>query len=128
MPLFAKNKPTQKVEFEGGFVELQFLSKGVKNEIQSRSAALNKGMDPKTIEKLQKGETVDSELPDALFDVVGKVNAIEYYKLAHAIKSWSDSDVEINEENIKELDEPVFNQILAKVNEMNELSQKEIKN
>lgn len=126
MPLFAKNKPTQKVEFEGGFVEVQFLSKGVKDEIQSRLTGLYKGMDKATILKLQTGD--ESEIPTELFEVLGAVQSIEYYKLSHAIKSWSDNETPINEDNVKEMDEEIFNTVLKKVNEMNELSQTERKN
>lgn len=124
MPLFAKNKPTKREEFEGGWVELQYLSKGVKDEVVSRLASLYKGMDKSTLEKLKDSESV----PDNMIDAVSKVQEVEYFKLSHAIKSWSEKDVEITFETVKELDEVVFNQISKAVNEMNELSQEETKN
>lgn len=126
--LFAKNKPTKTVPFEGGKVELQFLSKGVKDEIQSRLAALASslsGIDQATLEKVQKGE-LDS-IPESMVSLIRSIKAIEYYKLAHAIKSWSE-DAEITEENVKELDEDIFNELVKTVNEMNELTPEERKN
>lgn len=123
MALLAKNKPTKRVEFEGGYVELQYLSKGVKDEISSRLAALYKGMDRATLEKLKDS----NDLPDSMIDAVSVVQEVEYYKLSHAIKAWSE-EVPPDIENVKELDEEVFNEISAAVNEMNELGKTEEKN
>lgn len=124
MPLFAKNKPTKRVEFEGGYVELQHLSKGVKDEITSRLAGLYKGMDRNTLEKIKE----NNDLPDTMIDAVSVVQEVEYYKLSHAIKEWSEKDIKITIETVKDLDEDIFNKISAAVNEMNELSNQERKN
>jgi hypothetical protein len=124
MPLFAKNKPTKKIEFEGGWVELQYLSKGVKDEIASRLASLYKGMDRATLERLKD----TNDVPDTMVDAVSVVQEVEYYKLSHAIKAWSEADVPINTDTVKELDEEVFDKISAAVNEMNELSKQDKKN
>ncbi|MDF2791308.1 MAG: hypothetical protein K0S80_4410 [Neobacillus sp.] len=124
MALFAKNKPTKKVEFDGGYVELQHLSKGVKDEIASRLAALYKGMDRATLEKMKDTD----DLPDNMIDAVSVVQEVEYYKLSHAIKSWSESEIKITIETVKDLDEEVFNKISKAVNEMNELNKQAEKN
>jgi hypothetical protein len=124
MPLFAKNKPTQRVEFEGGYIELQFLSKGVKDEIKSRTTALYKGVD---IKKLQNAQS-EEDIPVEMFDKIPGLLEIEYYKLAHAIKSWSDPETLITEDTVKEMDEDIFNQVSKKVDEMNQLKQAEEKN
>jgi hypothetical protein len=126
MALFAKNKPTKRVEFEGGWVELQHISKGVKDEVISRYTSLYKGMDRATLEKLKDDGT--DVVPDSMFDAVGKVQEIDYFTLSHAIKAWSESDVVITEETVKELDKEVFDQISEVVKEMNGLTQLEQKN
>jgi hypothetical protein len=126
MPLFAKNKPTKRVNFEGGWVELQHLSKGVKDEISSRLSSLFAGMDEETLKKVNSDNKDD--VPTGMINVVGKVQEVEYFKLSHAIKAWSENDTPINEETVKELDEEVFNEISKAVNEMNELSKTEEKN
>lgn len=123
MPLFAKNKPTKRVEFEGGFVELQYLSKGVKDEIKGRVTSMYKGVD---IAKIQNAKN-ESDIPPEMFDSIPKLLEIEYYKLSNAIRSWSD-EAPINENTVKDLDEEIFNSILKSVNEMNELSPTEEKN
>lgn len=117
MALLAKNKPTKRVEFEGGYVELQYLSKGVKDEISSRLAALYKGMDRATLEKMKDS----NDLPDNMIDAVSVVQEVEYCKLSHAIKVWSENGVPITVETVKDLDEEVFDKISKVVNEMNEL-------
>jgi hypothetical protein len=130
MPLFAKNRPTERLNFEGGFVELQYLSKGVKDEIKRRSSeALASDLDPEIFKKIKSGEIKDdAELPASAFGSVGKFMQIEYYKLARAIVKWSDGDTPITEETVKELDEEIFNQISKKVDDMNSLKQVQEKN
>jgi hypothetical protein len=125
MSLLSKNKPTERVNFDGGYVELQFLSKGVKDKIQTDLAALYEDL-----EKIQKIHNVKEgeELPkDINMDVLAKINEVEYYKLSRAIKSWSE-DEPINEETVKGLDDEIFDQITSKINEMNTLNKAEIKN
>jgi hypothetical protein len=124
MPLFAKNKPTQRVEFEGGYVELQFLSKGEKDEIKSRTTALYKGVD---IKKLQSAQS-EEDIPQEMFDKIPGLLEIEYYKLAHAIKSWSDPETLISEETVREMDEEIFNLVSQKITKMNELTPLQEKN
>jgi hypothetical protein len=124
MPLFAKNKPTQRENFEGGFVELQYLSKGVKDEIKARAASVYQGID---ISKLQNAKS-EADIPIEAFAKIPQLMEIEYYKLAHAIKSWSDSETPINEDTVKEMDEEIFNQVSKKVDEMNQLKPEQEKN
>lgn len=124
MPLFAKNKPTDKIEFEGGYVELQFLSKGVKDKIKSLTTSIYKGVD---IKKLQSAQSKD-DIPVEMFDKIPGLLEIEYYKLAHAIKSWSDPETPINEDTVKEMDEDIFNKVSKKVDEMNQLRPDQEKN
>jgi hypothetical protein len=123
MPLFAKNKPTQRVDFDGGFVELQYLSKGVKDEIKGRTTALYKGVD---LKKLQSAKD-ETDIPTEMFDSIPKIMEIEYYKLAKAIVKWSD-EAPITEETVRELDEETFNLVSKKVDEMNQLTSLQEKN
>lgn len=143
--MFAKNKPTKKLEFNGGWVELQFLSKGVKDEIASRLSSLFSGFDSETLKKIdkarkQKQENTQNEqqnettvkednddIPTEVAGMVGKIQAVEYYKLTQAIKAWSEDEA-VTEDSIKELDDVVFDEISKEVDKMNELSKDEIKN
>lgn len=126
MALFAKNKPTQRLDFEGGFVELQYISKGVKDEIKRRTMEVYGSIDNEELKALQKSQN-DDEIPVSLIGSAGKILEIQYYKLAHAIRSWSDN-AEITEETVKELDEDIFDKISQKIDEMNALKQTDEKN
>jgi hypothetical protein len=120
--MFSKNKPTEKISFDGGWVELQHLSKGVKDEIQTRLASLVKDLD-------KFKDLKENDVPEDLdMGVIKKINEVEYYKLSKAIKSWSEKDLEITEETVQDLDGEVFTQISNKINEMNTLDQTERKN
>lgn len=124
MAMFSKDKPTKRVEFEGGWVDLQHLSKGVKDQIASRLSASLEGIDPKALQGLDKNS---DEMPAGMIGMVGKVQQVEYYKLSKAIKAWS-ADTAITEESVQELDDEVFDKISEEINKMNELSKEEIKN
>lgn len=126
MALFAKNKPTQRLDFEGGFVELQYISKGVKDEIKRRTMEVYGSIDNEELKALQKSQN-DDEIPVSLIGSAGKILEIQYYKLAHAIRSWSDN-AEITEETVKELDEDIFDKISQKIDGMNALKQTDEKN
>jgi hypothetical protein len=125
MSLFAKNKPSKRLDLlEGQWVELQHLSKGIKESFKSELADLFKGID------IKKGENGEEQpdgksLPDSFVDKIAQIN---YRKLEKAIKSWSAEGVPVTVENIKELDEEAFDKILEAVNGMNELSDVERKN
>ena len=124
----AKNKPTKTVYFgdtKDDFVVLQHLSKGVKDSYNSQLAELSlslKGVDAAALEKMDV-----NSLPESVATVVGKINELEYYKLTHAIKKWSEEE-EVSEEAVKGLDEEVFIKLVEEVNKMNELGQTERKN
>lgn len=124
MAMFSKNKPTKRVEFEGGWVDLQHLSKGVKDQIASRVSASLEGIDPKALQSLDKNS---DDMPAGMIGMVGKVHQVEYYKLAKAIRAWS-ADTAITEESVQELDDEVFNKLSEEINKMNELSKEERKN
>lgn len=126
MAMFSKDKPTRRVDFEGGWVELQYLSKGVKNEIASRLSSMFVGVDDETLKKLDFNN--QNEIPTAMISVVGKVNQVEYYKLSKAIKVWSAADVPVTEETVSELDDEIFDLISEEVNKMNELNKQDEKN
>lgn len=125
MAMFAKDKPTKRIDFEGGFVELQYLSKGVKDQIASELSSMFAGVDSESLKKLELDKK--DEIPTAMIGVVGKVQEVEYLKLSKAIKSWSSSEP-ITIETVKELDDETFNRITKEVNEMNGLSKTEEKN
>lgn len=128
MALMSKNKPTKRIEFDGGFVELQHLSKGIKDEYQSRMAALAKELGDIDEEKI-KNSKKSGEIPKEFNadSVLRKVNEAEYYKLSKAIKSWSEQE-EINDQTVRELDGEVFSKISAAIDEMNELRASDKKN
>lgn len=124
MSLFSKNKPTKRIDFEGGFVEIQHLSKGVKDHIRSNLAGLYKDL-----EKLNAEDLQGKELPQGIEmdKILNKINEVEYYKLSQAIKSWSEN-IEITIDTVKELNDDVFSQISKEVDEMNALNEVEKKN
>lgn len=127
MALFAKNKPTKRVEFEGGWVELQHLSKGVKDDIQNKIIEACKGIDLKKIDSLKNKSS--EEMPDDIpFEIVGKINETSYIALKNAIKAWSEADTPITIEAVRDLDEDIFEKILTEVNQMNQLQMGERKN
>jgi hypothetical protein len=125
--LFSKNKPTEKVNFEGGYVELQHLSKGVKDEYQNRMARLMKDLGAVDAKQL-KGMTEDDIPTDIDFgSLLKQVSEAEYYKLSKAIKAWSEG-VEITEKTVQDIDEELFDKISSKIDEMNELKESDKKN
>ncbi|MDQ0414236.1 hypothetical protein [Mesobacillus stamsii] len=126
MALFSKNKPTKRIEFEGGWVELQYLSKGAKDEIANRLSSMFAGMDNEVLKKMDNFDKDD--VPAAMIGVVGKVQEVEYYKLSNAIKSWSETDIPVTVESVKDLDDEVFDKISKAIDEMNKLKEEEIKN
>jgi hypothetical protein len=124
LAMFSKDKPTKRIEFEGGWVELQHLSKGIKDQIASRLSASLEGIDPKEFQNLDKNS---NDMPVGMIGMVGKVQQVEYYKLSKAIKAWS-ADLAITEESVQELDDEIFNKISDEINSMSELSKEERKN
>jgi hypothetical protein len=124
MALFSKNRPTKRLDFDGAWVELQHLSKGVFDEVQSRYTKLYEGVDRKSLEQWQKTDELPDEIP---LDIVAKTNEVEYYKVSHAIHSWSEEE-SITHDTVKELDSEVFDQILKEVNTMNKFTEDDKKN
>jgi hypothetical protein len=122
MSLMSKNKPTEKVNFDGGYVELQFLSKGVKDKIQTDLASLYKDLEK--IQNIKEGKDLPEDID---LNVLSKINEVEYYKLSKAIKSWSEQEA-ITEETVQGLDDEVFSKLTQKINEMNALNRSELKN
>lgn len=125
MSLLSKNKPTKRVNFEGGFVELQYLSKGVKDHIKSSLAGLYKHLESLNVEDLKNSDEIPKDIN--MDELLNKINEVEYYKLSKAIKSWSEN-VEITVEAVKELDDEVFEKISNEINQMNTLNEVERKN
>lgn len=136
MSLFAKNKPTKKVTFEGAWVELQYLSKGVKDELQNQLLTAVKGIDPQVLDKLEKDsqktegaiistkEVNTSELP---IELISSLNSMADYALSKAIVAWSEKE-EISLETVKELDGDTFDKLVEEVNKMNNLDLATVKN
>lgn len=125
MAMFAKDKPTKRIDFEGGYVELQYLSKGVKNQIAAELSSMFAGMDSTSIKKSDFENK--EEIPAAMIGVVGKVQEVEYLKISKAIRAWSSQDP-ITIETVKELDDKVFDVIVQEVDKMNGLTKTEEKN
>lgn len=119
--MFAKNKPTKKIDLaDNHWVELQYLSKGTKNELQSATTEIFNKFDKKML---------DGEMEDVQFspDFIKKVQAIEYQKLTAAIRAWSAQEP-VSVEVVKELDDESYETILKEVDKMNGLSDEEEKN
>jgi hypothetical protein len=128
MALFSSSKPTEKVEFVGGWVELKLLSKGAKNQYQVMMSSLLKDLGQVNTEKLKNAK--EEEIPENidLEVLLNKTNQANYFLLSKAIKSWSEKDVDINEESVQDLDEETFDLLMEKVQQMNKLSAGDEKN
>jgi hypothetical protein len=121
--MFAKNKPTKKIDLpDNHWVELQYLSKGVKDELKSSVTKIFNKFDPKLLDGKMDNPNIEFSP-----DFVQKIQDIEYLKLVKAIRNWSADEI-VNTENIKALDDTSYELILKAVNEMNELSEEEEKN
>ena len=140
MALFSKNKPTKRVELEGAWVELQYLSKGAKDSLNNQIIKACEGIDIRKLEQVEKAKNAkkaenpekpegDEEvLPEGIpLDMIAKINEASYFALYKAIKAWSEPD-EITLESVQELDDEVFSKLISEVNAMNELELGEQKN
>jgi hypothetical protein len=126
--LFAKNKPTKKIHFGDDFIELRHLSKGELNDYQIQLAELSakvSTIEKGTMEKMQNGDL--SGIPDNVGSIVKQIKELEYSKVKSAIKSWTAKE-EITLASVRELDEPVFDEVSKAVDEMNTLTDLERKN
>lgn len=122
--MFAKNKPTRRIPLpENNWVELQYLSKGQKDEYRSAVAGVFRG----AMKEDQAG-SVNKDMSQLPEDFILKTKQAEYHMLAQAIKAWSAEGITINAQTVAELDEDVYDIILAEVTQMNELSKQEQKN
>lgn len=124
--LFSKSKPTETLTFGDSFVELQHLSKGVLDEIRSRSIKAFSTAGPAALAAMQNAKD-ESQMPAELLAQTGEMLKIQQYKVAQAIKTWS-ADEPVTEDNVRALEPSVFDEISKKVDEMNQLSQIERKN
>lgn len=119
--MFSKNRPKKRVDLpDNHWVELQYLSKGTKDVLKGATAEIFNKVDSKMFE----GDMQDVEFSP---NFVQKIQEVEYQKLNCAIHAWS-ADVEVSIENIKELDDEVYELILGEVDKMNGLSEEEEKN
>ncbi|MGM0882597.1 MAG: hypothetical protein ACQEXQ_16340 [Bacillota bacterium] len=122
--MFSKNKPTKRVDLgDGNWVELQYLSKGMKNSFKSDAADVYKYLEVELDENGKPKEGM--KLPEG---AIGKINGIQYRRMAAAIRAWSAADIPVTIEGVQELDEEIFDLIDNAITEMNELSAKEEKN
>lgn len=127
--LFARDLKTEKVTFDGGWVELMPLSKGALDEYQSRLTELTSKLKGVSKEQLQAiGNKEINDIPAFMVEVVREIKNLEYFKLSQAIKKWSETEVEITEDSIKELAVNIFDELVDKVNEMNSLTDTQRKN
>jgi hypothetical protein len=124
--LFAKNKPTERLTFGDDYIELQHLSKGVLDEIKSRSIKAFAQAGPEALKAMKTAKTED-DMPAEVLASSGEMLKIHHYKVANAIVKWS-SEEPVNEDTVKALDEEVFMQVSAKVDEMTQLKATERKN
>ena len=69
----------------------------------------------------------EEDMPPEVLASSGEMLKIHHYKVANAIAKWS-SEEPINEDTVKALDEEVFMQVSAKIDEMNKLKETERKN
>jgi hypothetical protein len=122
--MFAKNKPSRRIPLpENNWVELQYLSKGQKDEYRGAVAGVFKGA-----LKEEQGGTVNRDMSQLPEDFILKTKQAEYHMVAQAIKAWSAESVSINAQAVAELDEEAYDLILAEITAMNELAKSEIKN
>lgn len=124
MALFAKNRPTKRIDLgDGDWVELQHISKGVKDNLKSEVASLLKDFEVDIANGSyapKNGLTITDEFLD-------KIKEIEYREMVASIRSWS-ADAEITIENIKELSDEAYDKILEEMGKLNKLSDAERKN
>lgn len=146
MSLFAKNRPTKRIVFEGAFVVLQYLSKGIKDDLQNQLLAAVKGVDPKVLDMLEKeskankpkddhSENIIQKVPtkeveftsDIPIEIVASMNEMANYALSKAIVSWSEKE-DISIETVRDLDGEIFDKLVDEINEMNNLDLATVKN
>jgi division protein CdvB (Snf7/Vps24/ESCRT-III family) len=126
--LFAKNKPTKKEIFGDDYVILRHLSKGELDEYKARLAELSAQLQTigkENIDKMGNGDI--TAVPESMGDIMKSIQSLEIYKVTTSIVKWSVEE-DVNEENVKALDEEVFNKLSAAVDEMNKLKELERKN
>jgi hypothetical protein len=126
--LFAKNKPTKKMTFGDDWVELQHLSKGAKDNYQAKQIVLVsklKSIDEATMKKIEAGDI--SSIPENMENIATDIMSLKYEMVTSAIVKWSSLE-EITENNVKALDEAVFDEIENAISEMNTLNENERKN
>jgi hypothetical protein len=126
MGLFAKNRPTKRIELgTGDWVELQLLSKGIKDDLKSEVMALLK--DFQIDINASNGQLTPKSGLSISGEFLQKTKEVEYKQIVAAIAKWSE-DAEINVENIKALSDEAYDKILEEIAKMNELSEEERKN
>lgn len=132
--MFAKNKPVVRVTLEdGNWVDLQHLSKGVKDSFKNSLSGLTNGGLEISLDDGGDGANPKPKSISLSDNFLEKINDVNYRKMAAAIREWSAKDEEgkpvpVTEAAVKELDEAVFDRIMEEINKMNELSTAEEKN
>lgn len=112
--MFVDQMPTKKVDItEEISVEVQYLSKGYKDEERAILAGIN--------------IDVKSEKGDDREKTYNKIKETDYKRVVAGLRSWS-SDRPINIENVKLLKPEIFDKILKAVDDYNMLNEEEVKN
>lgn len=125
MGLFAKNRPTKRIDLgNGDWVELQYLSKGIKDELKNEAAGVINDLKINANDGKLKGDGEISISGDSF----KKLKEVEIRQMVAAIAEWSETEAEINFENVKGLSDEPYEKILEAILEMNELKEEEVKN
>lgn len=109
--MFVDQMPTKRVDLStGDWVEIQYLSKGFRDEEKAYFSSLS----------VERDESNNIEF-------LKKFKEAEYRRIIAGVRKWS-SDREITEENLKMLSDLVFDEILEAIEKYNGLSDDEVKN
>jgi hypothetical protein len=121
--MFVDEMPTKKIPLDKDqWVEIQYLSKGFKNEITASLASVRK--------KLNIDNEVEKDDNKTQFDkgeLYLKIKELEYKKMVAGIRSWS-SNKPIDLQSVKLFRGDVFDKVIKEIDQFNELSEEEVKN
>jgi hypothetical protein len=121
--MFVDEMPTKKIPLDNDkWVEIQYLSRGFKDELTAFLASVRK--------KLNKSDNEAEKQTNQEYDqgeVYSKLKELEYKKMVAGIRKWS-SDKPIDLESVKLFRGDVFDKVIKEIDQFNELSEEEVKN
>jgi len=124
MGLFVEQQPGKKVDLtESDWVQLQPLSRGYIVVERQKILEIAKG----TKIHVKVGGAFDMDTSNIDPALLNKIQEIEYEKVKASIKEWSEKEP-VTVENIKRLPDAFYNKILKAIDELNSVSDTEVKN